>query len=512
MTKARPRKPPKPWAWFARLPVAAQCAVALALGAFGALGQAPYYQPVALLFALAMAFLLHRRQNSVRRAALMGWVFGTGYFALTLNWIVEPFQVDPDRHGWMAPFALMFLSAGLALFWGAAFGAARALSPRTYPLILTWTAAEMLRGYVFTGFPWASPAQVLVDGMASRSLAWSGPHGATLWLMSIAWALSFPAIFHARHVMRVGQALLLGGSLALLTIPPRKPPAAITGHVVRLVQPNVPQDQKWDPGLFETFFQRQLDLSATPAPRRPDLVIWPETAIPWRLDYAEPVLPVMARAAGGAPLVFGANRAEEGRIYNALAVLGPDGAVTQIYDKHHAVPFGEYVPFGNLLGRLGISGMATRDGYGFSEGPGPQVLDLGPLGRAMPLICYEAVFAHLVGAAPERPDLLIQITNDAWFGQAAGPQQHLAQARMRAIEQGLPLVRAANTGISAMIDPFGRVTQSLALGQAGALDAPLPAPRAPTLYARTGDLPVALVLAALLGALTLRARRRRISD
>jgi apolipoprotein N-acyltransferase len=489
-----------------------QCAVAASLGAFGALGQAPFNQPVALLFALAMGFLMHRRQKTVRRAALTGWAFGLGYFALALVWILEPFQVDPDRHGWMAPFALLFLSGGLALFWGAAFGAARWLLTRSWPLILTWTAAEMLRAYLFTGFPWASPAQVLVEGMASRSLAWSGPHGATLWLMSLAWVLSFPAIYHRRHVMRVGQALLLGGSVALLMVPPREPPAALTDHVVRLVQPNVPQDQKWDPDVFETFFQRLLDLSAAPAARAPDLVIWPETAIPWRLDYADPVLPAMARAAGGAPLIFGANRAHDGRMYNALAVLDASGAVAQTYDKHHAVPFGEYVPFGNLLGRLGISGMATRDGFGFSEGPGPQLLDLGPLGKATPLICYEAVFAHLVGAAPERPDMLIQITNDAWFGQAAGPQQHLAQARMRAIEQGLPLMRAANTGISAMIDPFGRVTNSLALGQAGAVDAPLPAPLEPTLYARTGDLPLALGLAAFLGGLTLRARRRRISD
>jgi len=171
------------------------------------------------------------------------------------------------------------------------------------------------------------------------------------------------------------------------------------------------------------------------------------------------------------------------------------------------VPFGEYMPLGDLLARFGIYGLAASHGHGYSAGPGAQVLDLGAIGRALPLICYEAVFAHDVNAAPERPNVILHLTNDAWFGTGAGPQQHLAQARMRAIEQGLPVARAANTGISAMIDGWGRITASLPLNTAGYLDAALPAPRAPTLYSRSGDLPFALLLLGGLCGAVLRARK-----
>jgi apolipoprotein N-acyltransferase len=180
--------------------------------------------------------------------------------------------------------------------------------------------------------------------------------------------------------------------------------------------------------------------------------------------------------------------------------------VRAVYDKHHLVPFGEYVPFADYLSRIGLRAMVEQTS-GFSSGPGPALLDFGALGSALPLICYEAVFAHRVNEAPARPDFLLQVTNDAWFGSYAGPQQHLAQARMRAIEQGLPLLRSANTGISAVIDPFGRTIAQLALNTDGFVDAPVPQPLPPTLYSKIGDVPVALFLAA--GFLALFARRMR---
>jgi apolipoprotein N-acyltransferase len=189
--------------------------------------------------------------------------------------------------------------------------------------------------------------------------------------------------------------------------------------------------------------------------------------------------------------------------------LNGRGQRDQIYDKHHLVPFGEYMPAATLFARYNILGLATRAKYGFSPGPGPQLLDLGALGTALPLICYEAVFPQDVNAAPERPDMLLHLTNDAWFGTDAGPQQHLQQARLRAIEQGLPVVRAANTGISAMIDPAGRIIDALPLGRAGFIDAPLPAPLRPTIYSRTGDLSALLVLITAFGALFLANRRAK---
>ncbi len=494
----------KPWRWYARMPLWQRMAIAALTGAGAALGQAPWDQTLLMLLLLSMGFLMLRRQKTARHAGAVGWAFGTGYFALALHWIVEPFQVDAARHAWMAPFALLFLSTGLALFWGGAFWAARALSLRTWPLILTWTAAEILRAYAFTGFPWASPAQSLIDGPASRALAFSGPHGAMLWLMCLAWLLSFPAVFRHRPVMRAAQIAALVCAALLFHLPLSAPPPVLTDHTVRLIQPNAAQHLKWQPGNAELFFRRQLELTSE-APRDPgnppDLVVWPETAIPWALDRAGPALEqiVQTTAVG---VVLGALRLDADGLYNSLVVLQPDGTPGQVYDKHHLVPFGEYMPLSSLTDRLGISGLASN-GRGFSAGPGPRLLDFGPLGRALPLICYEAVFSQGLFGTSERPDFLLQITNDAWFGQHAGPAQHLAQARMRAIEQGLPLMRSANTGITAMIDPRGRITASLATGIAGGLDVRLPAPGAPTLFSRTGNLPVLLLLSVGLAGLIL---------
>jgi len=203
---------------------------------------------------------------------------------------------------------------------------------------------------------------------------------------------------------------------------------------------------------------------------------------------------VIGEAAAGTPVVLGVQRAQGFDYYNGLIVLGADGTAQSGYDKHHLVPFGEYMPLPWLFRRLGIPALAERVDGGFSAGPGPKLIDIPGIGAALPLICYEAVFPQHSRSPGARPRLLLQVTNDAWFGTYAGPQQHLAQARMRAIEQGLPLVRSANTGISAVVDARGRVTASLPLGVHGHVDAVLPPALKPTMYARTGDAPVAVLL------------------
>ena len=480
--------------------------MAALLGALAAFGQAPYDQPFLLFLGLVLVFLLYRHATTRAQAALTGWAFGTGYFMHALQWIVSPFMVDVARHGWMAPFALVFLSAGLALFWGAAFWIARRFGAgRMWPLVLCWAAAEMIRAYIFTGFPWAMPAQALVNGMAGQSLAWFGPYALNLALLGVT-AAAMALFLQGRRA--VALTLTLAG-IGVISVPAASPPVPNTEHIIRLIQPNAPQRDKWDPAQIPFFFDRQLKLTATPPKAgdpTPDLVIWPETAIPWALDLAGSALAEIAAAGGQAPVALGVLRRTETQFFNSMVTLDTDGAVTQSYDKHHLVPFGEYLPLGDLLADLGIFGLASRNGNGYSAGAGAKLLDFGPMGMALPLICYEAVFAHDVSAAPERPAFLIQITNDAWFGKGAGPKQHLAQARMRAIEQGLPLARAANTGISAMIDPHGRITASLPLNTAGYLDAALPHPLAPTLYSKTGDLPLALFL--LLGLFWAVLRRR----
>ncbi|TRD16662.1 apolipoprotein N-acyltransferase [Palleronia caenipelagi] len=481
------------------LPVADRRSLALAAlaGLAAGLGQAPFSLVPVALAGLALSCWLCRAALSPRRAALIGWVTGTAYFALTLHWIVEPFFVDAARHGWMAPFALIFMSGGLALFWATAFGFARWLAQGRGSFALAFalclTAAELLRGYIFTGFPWVLVGQIWSDGPGLQLAAFTGPYGLTLVTVVIAAISAVLRPAPALAVVLVGW----GGVVGLGALRPDLPMAEPVG-TVRLVQPNAPQDQKWDPDLVPVFFRRSLDLSA--AEGDVDLVVWPETSLPFLLTGADPILAEISGRAGGVPVIAGAQRREDGRYYNALAVLSAEGALLDVYDKHHLVPFGEYIPFGDVLRRGGLRGLAEIVG-GYSAGPGPRVLDLGPLGQPQPLICYEAIFPQEVGAVAARPDWLLQITNDAWFGTFAGPQQHLAIARMRAVEHGLPMLRAANTGISAGIDARGRVIGEIPMGVAGHLDVALPPPGPETLYARTGDWPVAVLLLLMISAL-----------
>lgn len=479
-------------------------AFAVCFGALAALGQEPFSLWVLTPLGFAAAMVLAVAALGVRSAAAVGWATGLGYFLVSLHWLVEPFLVDVARHGWMAPFALIGMSGGLALFWAAAFGAAAwCCAPRwrLFALVVTMTLAEFLRSTVLTGFPWALPAYVWSETPVIHVASLIGPHG--LDLLTFLVAAGFAA------AARRGWSLIwaVGGAVPLVLV-------ALFGWwqaqarlvelddppIVRLVQPNVPQREKWDPDRATTFVDRQIALSAT-APA-PDLIVWPETAIPWTLDSAGPVLARAAEAAHGAPVILGVTRIDGARIFNSLAVIGPEGEVLDVYDKHHLVPFGEFIPLGGLGRVLGLQSFAAQDGYGFSQGVGRRLLDLGWIGRPLPLICYEAIFPDEVGGG-ERPDWLLQITNDAWFGTFSGPYQHLAQARFRAVEQGLPMIRVANTGVSAVIDARGRVVTSLPLGQAGYVDAALPPPDRPTLYARTGDLPVMLGVLAMFTGLAI---------
>lgn len=304
--------------------------------------------------------------------------------------------------------------------------------------------------------------------------------------------------------MLIGSTVLLAGVMfggGFLLRPAA--PDVVDRPIVRMVQPNAPQHLKWHPDHIPTFFQRQV--TATSAPGDPDLIVWPETALPMLLGNADQALDIIATAAGGAPVVMGVQRYEDG-YFNAMILMEGQGQVTQLYDKHHLVPFGEYMPFSWLFRHISIGGLAQRTQAAYSAGPGPSIFDT-PLGAALPLICYEAVFPQDVTGAPTRPAYLLQVTNDAWFGTWSGPQQHLMQARMRAIETGLPLVRAANTGVSAMIGPGGRILASLPLGQQGFVDAPLPNARVSTIYWKTGDwLVFVLILGTIIGALTLSFR------
>lgn len=486
------------WIWTLSRP--RRLGVFLLIGALAALGQAPWGLWPITLGVLALVYGLFERVSGWRQGAFLGWAVGTGYFLLALSWIIEPFLVDVARHGWIAPFALLGLAAGMALFWAMALGVGRAMGGGMGGFVGAFGLSEVARGYVLTGFPWAQPSHVLIDTPLLQWAAYLGSFGLLALLLAVAVTLWQAVTGRFAGVLLTLAAALLWPLGAWIT-----PDAGASdgAPVVRLVQPNAPQHEKWNRDKVRGFFERQLAFSAA-GDARPDLIVWPETAVPVMLNDAAATLAVISQAAAGVPVVVGIQRYDEARLYNSLALIEAGGGVGAVYDKHHLVPFGEYMPYGDLLARFGIYGLASSQGQGYSSGPGPQVINMGALGRALPLICYEGVFPQDVRAAPQRPDFILLITNDAWFGQVSGPYQHLAQARLRSAEQGLPMIRAANTGVSAMIDATGKVAASIPLGEAGWLDAALPPALPQTVYARLGDWPMALFFLTLLALTRMR--------
>jgi apolipoprotein N-acyltransferase len=452
----------------------------------------------------ALVLLIHAVARVQGRAATAwaAWAGGVAYFGATLSWIVSPFFVDPARHGWMAPFALLAVAFGFALFWAAAGYAASLVRHRAIAFATALGVAELARGYVLTGFPWALIGHMWIDTPFAQLAALIGPSGLTLLTLLVA-AVPIATYRWAGPIVGVVAVAAFAAGTARLNITPG-PPRDVT---LRLVQPNAEQHLKWDPDQARAIFDRQLALTA--ADPVADLTIWPETAVPYLMQDNPQVGQMIAAAAQGRPVIVGMQRVEGARGWNTLALIGPDGTITQSYDKWHLVPFGEYIPFGDTLyDWFGIRAFASQLGATYAAGSGPATMDLGPdLGTIIPLICYEAVFPQDVNAAPDGADWILQITNDAWFGTLTGPWQHLAQARFRAIEQGLPLVRVANTGVTGVYDAQGRRLQELPFGVADALDVThipgaLPAPP----YARLGEMPVLLLLAGL--ALVLTAMRR----
>lgn len=494
----------------------ARLALAALAGAVAAFGLAPFDLWLLGWAGFAALMGLVARAQGARQAGLTAWIGGSAYFAVALHWIVEPFFVDAARHGWMAPFALALMAGGLALFWAlAGWGMGRLVPAGRSGLRLAVLAGflalvELARASILTGFPWAHPGHILIGSPILPMAALTGPHGLTAIVLGLAAGMAHAVL--ARPLMApVWVAGLLFAVLIAGAMVPPAPAPVQNAPIVRLVQPNAPQHLKWRADMIPVFFQRGLDLTAA-APETgaaPSLVIWPETALPVLLEQSAPERLRIARAAGAAQVLIGGQRYEGFRARNTSALLAPGGAITAVYDKHHLVPFGEYMPGGAMAEALGLRGMAEVLGGGYTPGPGPALIDMGAgLGRAFPMICYEAIFPGYIRQVA-RPDWMVHLTNDAWFGSFSGPYQHLALARLRAVEQGLPILRAANTGVSAVIDARGGVTASLPLNAAGFLDAPLPPALPPTAYARMGDLPVILLVLFATTWVLLIARRAR---
>ncbi len=481
--------------------------------------------------------------HPLRSAFWRAWLAGVAYFSIGCWWVAEAFLVDAAEQGWMAPFAVVLLAAGLGLFWGLGGLLYRALRPRdTILKVLVFAGAlsllEWTRGHVLTGFPWNLPGETWRAGSPpSQVAALVGAYGLT-WITLFAMAaLAAPFAFGFR---RSTWSLLAGGIAVVIGLYGygfwhlSHGDGAPAGPMVRVVQPDVPQEAKYDTGKFVSIVNRYLSLTAQPAAsgRTPDVVIWPEGAIPLvsindllnRSVNLNLYRAVVGALRPGQILLLGTYRFDEHAVrptfYNSLYALRRDGddlTVLGRYDKYRLVPFGEYMPAEKLMAAIGFKKLVHVADDGFTPGPKPRPTLVPGLGLIQPLICYESLFpgfvregARLVGG---RPAWIVNVSNDAWFGQTSGPWQHLNLASYRAIEEGVPIVRATPTGVSAVIDAEGRPLQTIGLGKSGVIDAPLPGARLrPTVFARFGEtafwIMMGLSLVALVPAVRERPRRK----
>jgi apolipoprotein N-acyltransferase len=515
------------WGWRRRL-------IAFVAGALSVLALAPFNAwPVLFVTFPTLIWLLDGasagRFGGVFAAAATGWWFGFGYFTAGLYWIGYAFLVDAPTFGWMLPFAVIGLPAVLAIYTALGTAFARMLwsrgASRVLALGVALTAAEWLRGHAFTGFPWNAFGYVLASPLAlAQSASLVGLWGLTFIAIVV---FASPATLAdepedtRRPWLPLALALVvlagLGGYGAWRL--DRTPTRFVDKVHLRIMQPNLQQDVRFNYAARDAVMQHYIALSdRTSGPNSQGMrdvthLIWPESPFPFFLARdADALAQITQLLPQGAVLITGAMRLAEPvdradpHAYNSIYVIGHDGSIEALYDKVHLVPFGEYLPFEHALERLGLQELTKQRG-GFLPGDRHRLIAIPGAPLALPLICYEVIFAEEAMPAGPRPGWIVNVTNDGWFGISTGPYQHFQQARTLAIEEGLPLVRAANTGISAVVDPLGRIVNALPLGQEGVLDSDLPRPVAATLYARVGDAPAAIIVA-LAFVLVIRRRFR----
>ena len=506
--------------------------IAFSAGAVSALALAPFNAwPILFLTFPILVWLIDGsasgRWNGFWHAAGAGWCFGFGYFVAGLYWIGYAFLVDAKTFGWLLPVAVAGLPAYLAIFTGLALAAARLVwvrgAVRVLALAVALTGAEWLRGHLLSGFPWNTFGYALTEPLAlAQSVSLVGIWGLTFIAVAI---FTSPAVvtddradtphpYRAPVLALVLLAAMGGyGAARLIT----NPTQFVDGVALRIMQPDLQQDAKFNYSAKNDVMARYLRLSdrvsgpQSKGVHDATILIWPESAFPFFLTREPDALAqISALLKPNTELVTGAVRAVTSaanaplQAYNSVYVIDPDGSVRAIYDKVHLVPFGEYLPLQRLMERVGLRQL-TKVAGGFLSGERRRAMDVPGAPKMLPLICYEAIFPASAVPRDERPGWIVNVTNDGWFGISSGPYQHFQQARVLAITEGLPLVRAANTGISGVIDPLGRIIGFLPLGAEGVLDAKLPRAIAPTLYVGFGDY--AAVLFMVVGLLIVMRRR-----
>jgi apolipoprotein N-acyltransferase len=514
--------------------------VAFVAGSLGALAMPPIGFIPAMAVSLTLAVWLldgavgprGRMGSALRQAFVIGWCYGFGYFLAGLWWVGSAFLVEADKFAWLMPFAVLLLPAGLAFFHAIGFALARLVWPAHPARILAFAAAlgllEYARGHLLTGFPWNALGYALgVEIHLAQILSIVGLYGLTTLTIAI---LAAPAALADEGRWRTGAPVLAALSLVALAgfglwRLSGEPTALVEGVKLRLMQPSIPQDDKFRPSNREAIMQAYVSLSERQTgPSGADLssvthLIWPESAFPFIVSRdADALAQIGEMLPPGVTLLTGAGRADDPlsdtdktRFFNALHVIDSSGAIMGSYDKVHLVPFGEYLPWQEQLEALGLRQLTQLSG-GFTPGARRRTLEIPNAPSVAVLICYEAIFPGEVIDPAQRPGWMLNVTNDAWFGVTPGPYQHLLQARSRTIEEGLPLVRVANTGVSAVFDAKGREIARLSLNQTNVLDSPLPVSDPPTLYAQHRDIPFWMIQGILiLIPLVARYRSRRLT-
>lgn len=506
--------------------------LAFASGAVAALGLPPLdLWPLAFLAVpLFLALLATAPDKGLRRGFGTGWLFGLGYFAVGFHWIGFAFLIDAATYLWMMPFMLGVLAGGMALYWGLAAMLVKRLGgpPLSQALFFAaaFAGAEWLRGHLFTGFPWAAPGQ-MVDGMGGVEQAASVIGMTGLTLLVLLWsALPYAWLADAGRWPRLASCILLATLPAIWLIGIQRladgPQPMLPGIAIRLVQPDISQEEKWREDNARSIFEQLKTLSSQPSPDHPDgigsitHVIWPESAVPFLIDESTVARDELRPLLGGHTVLITGSIRRAGKpiaggpepdTFNSIITFGSDAEPLLRYDKWRLVPGGEFLPLAWILEPLGFHKVVRTPGS-FVPGQGPVTLAVPGLPPAQMLVCYEAIFPDRLVDPAHRPGVIINVTNDGWFGRSVGPWQHLAQVRLRAVEQGIPVLRAANTGISAVIDAKGRLLRTLPLGESGILDSGLPPALPATIYALWGDWALILLLAAaLVGGLSGRMLR-----
>jgi len=485
--------------------------IPLVLGGASATGFAPLGWWWMTLLCFAGLIALIERAATLPRALWSGWWFGLGHFTIGLNWIATAFYFQDAMPHWLGWIAVVLLSLYLAVYPAAATGLAwrwgrPSLIPLSFIFAAAWLVTEWLRATIFTGFAW-NPLGVTFVGVASIA-RWIGTYGLSAIVIISAGAVAAAGAGRWRQALTLTLPAVI--TLIVFAAAPR-PPAAPNAPQIHVVQPNINQNEKQSEELAARNMARLVRLTG-PSPGRPRLIMWPEAAVPYYLEqeaWARSGLARLLRSGdllltGGDALVYD----RDGNLmaaHNSLFALDASGRILARYDKSHLVPYGEYLPMRPLLSAIGLSRLVPGD-LDFLPGPGPQSYALPGFASAGIQICYEIIFSGHVVDESHRPDFLFNPSNDAWFGEW-GPPQHLAQARLRAIEEGIPIIRSTPTGISAVIGADGRVLGSIAWHHAGAIATPLPSPLPPTPFARLGNI-LPFLFAAALTAIAIAVRRR----